>query len=39
MFLESIEKENKWRANYDELTSIVLKKKKTYYKKFTGSTL
>ncbi len=39
MLLRSIKLNTKWRENYENLTSSILRKKRVYLKKFFGSTL
>ena len=39
LFLITLKQSPKYRDNYENLTSTVLRKKRVYYKKYFGSTL
>ena len=39
MLVRSADKNQKWKDNYSDLTSVILRKKRIYLRKFIGSTL
>ena len=39
MLVRSADRNQKWKDNYSDLTSVILRKKRIYLRKFIGSTL